>query len=541
MFPANRPSVILFIDRSSDYSKLRGESKSTLQILRKFVNENHLADHVVRGEFSSSPKIFSGKSFPNTWSQIVADHSFRQNVKDSATPKLVRFQDNMAIMITNKGQNIALDANDDSQGNALYNILANLLNRKKPTVERKEIKISVLAKEAGFQLLSSDFEVQIADSSPSHYDESQLNYISESAITSVEAQTSKLPRESNEEHGAGYGSILDSNGIASAIDEKQPEHANTETFIRKNQERVTCTESKTNKLTTTLVNELDNSSRSKQVNEDDMSGQEMNLQSMTCPAKDLPPSGDFPMEEENIDLTGCPDKTCSDVFKENLTDVTSGKDLLENDADEVKKSRQQSISDEQPIQQLRFEGSFFFSDGGYQLLRSLTGGENVPSLVILDPVSQHHYVYSEKAYITYTSLVNFIKEFLNGTLTPYERSASSFTSTRESPRPPFVNLDFHEADSIPRVAADTFCEVVIGYKPCEMGNDFTVSQIQNFRTAWKKDVLVLFSTSWCGFCQRVELVVREVYRALKIFSTMLKSESKNADSMHILGSYLSSS
>ncbi|OEL32714.1 hypothetical protein BAE44_0006265 [Dichanthelium oligosanthes] len=93
-----------------------------------------------------------------------------------------------------------------------------------------------------------------------------------------------------------------------------------------------------------------------------------------------------------------------------------------------------SISDD------RFAGSFYFSDGGYRLLKTLTGGSRIPSL-------------------------NYLDSFMNQSLPSYYRVTSSATSSKELPRPPFVNHDFHEANSIPH-------------------------------------------NSWCGFCQRAELVVR---------------------------------
>ena len=542
MFPANRPSVILFIDRSSDSSKIRGESKSALQVLRKFVMGNQLSDQIVWGQDSSQPRSSSGKDFPDTWGQIISSHSFQQGVKDSVTSNLVKFQDNMAIMITNKGKSISLDATADAQGNSLYNILANLLNQKKPAVETKETKISLLAKEVGFQLLSDDFEVQMTDSSPSRSDYSQLNYIDDNTIMSMKDQTSKLPQESNEDYIVSRGSLLDSNDQISVNDEKQREHTNTGTHLQQNQERFPYRENNINRLTTALAKELEDdvfTAKDTQANEDNRSGKEEDLQSFTCPDKDVEKelsTVEKNMGAQNIDLTDCsPKKTYPDISKQNLADVTSEKDLVENDANAVIKSMRASILDEWHVP---FKGSFFFSDGGYLLLRSLTGGTKIPSLVILDPVLQHHYVYSEETDITYSSLVNFVREFLNGSLTPYQRSASSVTNSRESPRPPFVNLDFHEADSIPQVTGNTFCELIIGYKPCKMGNGVSLSQIQNFRSVWKKDVLVLFTTSWCGFCQRMELVVREVHRAFKHFATMLKSESKNWEPRHIQGSYL---
>lgn len=71
--------------------------------------------------------------------------------------------DNNAFMIINDGKIISLDktfhAIQDSSG--YNNLLAELLKQKYP-----EAKLSFLAKEVGFQLLSEDFEVKVAGSLP---------------------------------------------------------------------------------------------------------------------------------------------------------------------------------------------------------------------------------------------------------------------------------------------------------------------------------------------------------------------------------------
>ena len=174
-------------------------------------------------------------------------------------------------------------------------------------------------------------------------------------------------------------------------------------------------------------------------------------------------------------------------------------------------------------QQLDFQGfecSFFFSDGNYQLLRALTGGSKIPSLVIIDPLSQQHYVLPQESNFSYSSLADFLNEFLNGSLLPYQRSEPVLQSPREATPPPFVNVDFHEVDSIPRVTTHTFSELVLG---------FNQSGAKNVAPTWNKDVLVLFSNNWCGFCQRMELVVREVYRAVKGNMIALRGGSRNGE------------
>ncbi|XP_052204537.1 uncharacterized protein LOC127809628 isoform X3 [Diospyros lotus] len=176
-------------------------------------------------------------------------------------------------------------------------------------------------------------------------------------------------------------------------------------------------------------------------------------------------------------------------------------------------------------EKLHFKGftvSFFFSDGGDQLLRSLTSGSKIPSVVIVDPTTQTHYILPKETDFSYSSLSDFLNGFLNRSLLPYQRSETLIRSRREAPCPPFVNLDFHEVDSIPRVTTRTFSELVLG---------FNQSDNSNVGPAWKKDVLVLFCGIWCGFCQRMELVVREVYRAFKHYSIRLENGRSNGKSV----------
>ncbi|RWR90448.1 hypothetical protein CKAN_01954400 [Cinnamomum micranthum f. kanehirae] len=70
-----------------------------------------------------------------------------------------------------------------------------------------------------------------------------------------------------------------------------------------------------------------------------------------------------------------------------------------------------------------------------------------------------------------------------------------------------------------------FSELVLGFNQCDTGYALSCFNNQHTGPAWKKDVLVLFSNTWCGFCQRMELVVREVYRAFKGYISVLDSDS----------------
>jgi thiol-disulfide isomerase/thioredoxin len=211
----------------------------------------------------------------------------------------------------------------------------------------------------------------------------------------------------------------------------------------------------------------------------------------------------------------------------------SSSSILGSDNTEFAEQVTSSISDN------RFVGSFFFSDGGYRLLRTLTGGSRIPSLVIIDPVQQKHYVFPQENEFSYPSLANYFDSFVNQSLSPYYRSASPVVGSKELPRPPFVNQDFHEANSIPLLTASTFCPLVFGFEGCESKYETSFLNAENIASAWKKDVLVLFSNSWCGFCQRTDLVVRELHRSFKSFIS-LNSQVANAQDLQTKGTYLNS-
>ncbi|KAJ6839916.1 uncharacterized protein M6B38_311070 [Iris pallida] len=524
-FSANRPSVILFIDRSSDSSKVRGDCKFALQVLRKYASGNQLSYKVAWGP--ERPQHSFKKVSLKTQSHIISDQSGHQTTEDSLAHKILKFNDNMAIMIMNDGESISLDTHAETRGN-IYDMLAHLLQRKKPGFGAKEKKISLVAKEAGFQLLSDDFEVQITDS-PSLAENDPSNNIDGVVMSPEERE------EPNINNAVDKDILVGAKVIAALDDEKKPQHTDIETCLQQDQKRIIFSESAT----------TDDESRvevgpftSTQISENNGNCNQEDSQPFTCSAEDSAekgsPSKESSIEKRRIDQTDSSSKKTSYTeAKQTLAHVFPREALVEDEAGELVSVIKPSRLDDWHSQQIPFKGSFFFSDGGYQLLQSLTGGMKVPSLVILDPVLQKHYVFSEETDINYFSLVSFMENFLNGSLTPYQRSALPILSSRGTPRPPFVNLDFHEVDYIPRVTVNTFCELIVGYKPCQMRYDVQFSHILSFTPVWKKDVLVLFSTASCGFCQRLELIVREVHRAFKNLSALLKSNSKKTDSMHI--------
>lgn len=536
-FPSDRPSIILFVDRSSDLSKVRGESKSSLDVLRKFAWYSQNSYQRVSGLDDSIIKSSSGQTSFGMGSRTISDSLGYQTRKDNLPPKVLKIKDNIAVMIVNEGEGISLkNIAPDNQGNSMYDILTHLLHQKKNAWKNKETKISMLAKEVGFQLLSDDFVVQAVDSFPSKKENDQINNMIKNELMSPKDQTSELPKESVESYvKKNDGDLLDATDITAMDEGKRPEALGMETDSQQFQEAVPYeleNDSFSTKLNEEVKVDID-VFESAQLNEDQKCRNQEELGSLksydesSCYLEQKSPLAMEYIKKVQVEDTDCrSSETCSSEVAANLTNI-SGLGIGGNDLAENEKSMIISNADKLHDQHQPFLGSFFFSDGGYQLLRALTGGSKIPSLIILDPVLQQHYVFSEETEISYNSLVNFVDKFLNQSLTPYQHSASSSTSSRETPRPPFVNLDFHEADSIPHVTANTFCELVVGLKPCETGNVVSFSNTENFLSAWKLDVLVLFTTSWCGFCQRMELVVREVYRALKSFMNMSKTQDEN--------------
>ncbi|XP_051116151.1 uncharacterized protein LOC127241265 isoform X2 [Andrographis paniculata] len=174
-----------------------------------------------------------------------------------------------------------------------------------------------------------------------------------------------------------------------------------------------------------------------------------------------------------------------------------------------------------------YSGSFFVCDGQYGFLETLTGGLKIPSIVMIDPISQQHYVLAEQSTLSYSSLSAFVDDFLNGRLHPYIKSSAIVPTSRDGMRPPFVNLNFRETDSIPLITPRTFPELVLKNK----------SDLKNSDHFQDRNVLVLFSNSWCGFCQRMELVVREVYRAVKTY-TSTKINIPRKDELMPRGEYV---
>ncbi|XP_031272393.1 uncharacterized protein LOC116130845 isoform X2 [Pistacia vera] len=417
VLPANKPSILLFVDRLSDSSETSRKSKEALHTFRELALHYMIPYQTGWQKQPGEPPVRSNQALGSTSGHPV--------LKLSPKAQKISLKDKMSIMIIDEGKPVTLDnIAPDLQGNSLHEILEYLIQKK------KQAKFSSLAKEAGFHLLSDDFDVKIADAL------SSLTTASGEGLTTVVdgpdkdqlTQGTSISAVEREENSKGTD-VVDDEGKTTSFDTKEQ-----------------------------LISEE--------------------------PDQHLP--GHYLTSDKDVKVE---EKSSSQVYK-----------LAES-----------------PYFQ-SFRGSFFFCDGNYRFLRALTGGSTIPSLVIVDPSLQQHYVFPKETSFSYSSLDGFLHGFLNGSLLPYRCSESIIQSSREATQPPFVNMDFHEVDSIPRVTTRTFSELVLGLNQ---------SENENASHACNEDVLVLFSGGWCGFCQRMELVVREVYRAITGYMKMLKNGYRN--------------
>lgn len=439
--PANKPSILLFVDRSSDSSETRIKSKEALDAFRELALQYHIPVHMLEknkeelGKFSAHSHL-SSRSMPRH-PKAPGSTSRHPKLKLYQSAQSVKLGDKVSIMIVNEEKHVTLDKiSTDVQASSLHEVLENLLQKNKAA------KLSSLAKKAGFQLLSDDFEIKIANP--------------------LSPQTEIQPNQATVE--------LSKEDLVNQID--------------RDQEKVM-------DIVSTSAAGL---------------GENMNPTG----------SGLLRHDEEKIDTANLSDDLTSAESEQFFTN-TELDNFEDAGVDEIHLSKVDKLREQ--LQSRGLEGSFYFLDGNYQLLKALTGGLKVPSLVIIDPVMQCHYLFPDQTHFSYTSLANFVNGYLNGSLLPYQHSESLIPILRDAARPPFVNLDFHEADSIPRIAAKTFSELVFGFNHSEIGN---------VAPARRKDMLVLFSNSWCGFCQRMELVVREVHRALRGYMNVLSHKFQNA-------------
>lgn len=402
--PAKRPSMLLFVDRSSDSMEIRRESQEALFAFRELAKLSELASPI-RVQATMRPDKTIEKS----------EESFKHpRLQAFASSENIIVKDKMSVMILREGQQVTLENFPELQGRSVHEILNYALKQK------KELKLSSLAKNAGFQLLSPDLNIEVVSDQPNQVlGEAPVEDGREGFDINKKQLPEVPPNPSDVEYVMLEGkedSLLDTNSLSSV----EPELDHHSTIIT------------------------------------------------TDSAQDWNVGGTRPTGED----------------------------------------------DSEPMK--NFTVSFFYLDGQYRLLETLTGGSKIPSAVIVDPISQEHYLLDDQPVISYSSLSMFFNDFLTGKLHPYLQSASVVPSSRSAQKPPFVNQDFHETDSIPLVATHTFAELVIGSK----------YDTRNSSNPWDSNVLVLFSNNWCSFCQRVDLVVREVYRAVKGYANMKTNSGK---------------
>ncbi|KAL5983092.1 hypothetical protein ACLOJK_017172 [Asimina triloba] len=571
--PASGPSMLLFLDRSAESSKIRRLSKSALKDFRELAIQNQVSYEPMK-EQDKTIKI-GVQAAQRTKFKDISDPSVVAMVKQSLETGSGEFQDKMTYMIIDERGNVAVDnMAENGQGNSVRDILAYLLQQRNPALRFKGKKISVLAKDVGFQLLSDDFEVKVIDALPAgegnDQSESFEAQISEQPMTSVvedsailnedlntiimdqsesfEPQVSEQPDISMVEDSAISNEDL--NGMTTFEHREQQELVRVENSLKCSQEAMAESEEHTTLVDAKSAHEIENGvydiiedmsiSNDHGWKEKDVElsipvtegKQQFNLEKDSHLAH---------YDEEHI----CKDHsqhagndlndTSLDAVEQNCGDDCLGTSIVGNTANEGSWENLDKLEKHpvEPLEPQGFRGFFFFSDGGYRLLRMLTAAEKIPSVVIIDPVLQRHYVFPEKKEVNHSSIVHFVDSFLNGSLHPFQQSEHFPVGARETLQPPFVNLDFHEAESIPRVTARLFSELVLGFDHCDGGYTVSCMDSQIVSPAWKKDVLVLFSNSWCGFCLRMELVVREVYRAFKGYENLLKGESKSKGSTSI--------
>ncbi|PHT89177.1 hypothetical protein T459_04290 [Capsicum annuum] len=478
--PANKPSVVLFIDRSSDSLKIRKNSRKALDSFREFALKVQMSNEM------SELKAFG--------SQKTSFNAFQGSRSTSRHPKVglltasqkINVNDKMSIVVMNQGKQVILeDLVSGLQGSTLHEILTYALQQK------KEVKLSSLAKEAGFQLLSEDFDIKTAQALPGQTG-FQSNRVSEILVEGVSEGIINPDRKTM---------LLEDTIVGKLYNEQaESNEAKSSHVCPKDSETIL------------VLTELQSD--------------------QLCPLEGIPEEPTDSGMDPMLHVEDGKHIVQSNPISNELAQQNDEKNFLEDESSQISekfghddmKKVADNPSAEETIKELDeqkeneyFRGSFFFLDGHYRHLRYLTSGSKIPSVVLIDPTSQQHYILSEQADFSCTLLSEFLDSFLNGSLNPYKQSELVVPTIAEAPIPPFVNLDFHEADSIPRLTGHMFNELVLDNQ----------SDSKNSGSSRDKDILVLFSNSWCGFCQRMELVVREAYRAIKAYNKTLRDGFKN--------------
>ncbi|KAL9679117.1 hypothetical protein QQ045_016972 [Rhodiola kirilowii] len=424
----NNPSLILFVDRSSNLSTVREASKSALKAFREVALSYHVPYRAVYNSNALS---------------VVESSAVEASKKTFEHPKLelspisqrIKATQKMSIVIMDGEKRISIDKiASDFQGSSLQKIVDQI------TRPAKGSKLSLVAREAGFQLLSDDLDIHVDESLQTDKEISYDQPLPELALGSSAADSKK--------------------------DEVQP-------FLD---------------AAAPIIQE-----------------------EASEPVTAQPISREY---EKIVDPSVEPCPLSENCHSATVTDIV----------DRTENSSPTTTIDETSPRFKNFEGNFYFSDGGYRLLRSLTGSSKMPSLVIIDPTVPTHYVLRDDASFGFSHLIGFVDRFTNKSLSPYHLSEYSATKPRETTLPSHVKLGFHDLESIPKVSARELSNILKNIRePHTSGSG-------GGGGGGKGDVLVLFGNSWCAFCQKMELVVREVYHALRGYEKMLQEEPKTAES-----------
>ncbi|KAF8672363.1 hypothetical protein HU200_049565 [Digitaria exilis] len=539
IFPVNRPSVILFIDRLSHSSKARDDSKFSIKLLRQYVQNNY-PFHVSTVVPSSSTSKTRSKAVTLRNTGIPDAHSETKRLSAWAS-KLMALGDKMSVMVVNDGDSILYRSSSHGSGsNPLYDVLTKLLHKTKPGHRSKKTRINLVTKDVGLNMLPDDSKIQVVDSLS--VEESEYKTTDNSfATTDTPNDDTKVSVDENTAKETEYiddgqaPSILEKtlttypdghdNAFESDVTEAEDQNKSEASDMSPDLHAEVPCNAYSSEVGGMLLKHIAVKTVTEILERDERNMHMYQEGSVSSNEHD-----------DGSSALGKKFRKMEDAIYENTVNAHEGSEksdtrcphhaTCERDDTDTIEQVTSSISDG------RFHGSFYFSDGGYRLLKTLTGGSRIPSLVIVDPVEQKHYVFPDEIEYSYASLQNYLDSFMNRSLPSYYHVTSSAISSKELPRPPFVNHDFHEANSIPQLTTNTFCPLVFGSSGCDSESQVSFSNTENLSSGWNKDVMVLFSNSWCGFCQRAELVVRELYRSFKSFSSYSDSVFSNAQDVH---------
>ncbi|XP_057773972.1 uncharacterized protein LOC130993201 isoform X3 [Salvia miltiorrhiza] len=503
VLPTKRPSMLLFIDRSSNSIEIRRESQEALNAFRELAEHTQMPNQIHGQAITRPDKTLDTHKHPRLQHFALSEKSV--------------LEDKMSITIMNDGQQVTLE-NLVSNLQGLMSVQEILTYALKKKAERK---LSSLAKDVGFQLLSKDFDIEVVEHQPPHVEDQSDLASRETPVEDYHEGVDidkKIPADDSDrrpnvvsspsdvEYIVSEGKEDDSNILSSVEPEQgdadESDRGPTESDRRPND--VVSSPSDVEYIVSEGKEDDSNILSSVEPEQGDADESDRRPNAVSSPS-----DVEYMVSEGKED--------CSNILSS--VEPEQGDDSLSITADSaqglnVRETAHSGLEDNE--QHTNFNVSFFLFDGQYRLLETLTGGLNVPSVVIVDPISENHYVLDEQSVLSYSSLSLFVNDFLAGKLHPYLQSSTIVPSLRGAQRPPFVNQGFHETDSIPLVTTHTFSELVLGNK----------SDPRNSASPWDRNVLVLFSNNWCGFCQRMEFVVREVYRAVKSYAYMKTNSSR---------------